>query len=79
MISSFKSLIRHAEDLYEILEKFQIDYFFTETGVIKQDLMDNWKGHQAADIVLKNETAFIFGKKIENIEFEMDSTELIQA
>lgn len=78
MISSLKTLIRHGGNLYEILERFQTEYFFTEERLLNKDLLDNWKGHLKADIALKNGATFLLCRKIEDLEFEMVSTDLIQ-
>lgn len=79
MISSLKTLIRHDGNLYEILEKFQTEYFFTQENQLNKDLLENWKGHLGADIALKNGATFLLCKKIEDLDFEMVSTDLIQA
>ena len=78
MISIVKALIRHSGDLYEILERFQTEYFFTQENELNNDLLQYWKGHLGADTALKNGTTFFLCKKIEDIEFEMISTDLIQ-
>jgi hypothetical protein len=74
MISSLKTLIRHDGNLYEILERFQTGYFFSEEGALKQELLDNWKGHLNADIALKKENVFLLCRRIEDLDFEMIST-----
>jgi hypothetical protein len=79
MISSLKTLIRHDGNLYEILEKFQTEYFFTEERLLNKDLLENWKGHLGSDMALKNGATFLLCRKIEDLEFEMVSSDLIQA
>ena len=79
MISTLKALIRHDGNLYEILEKFQTEYFFTEERLLNKDLLENWKGHLRADIALKNGPTFLLCRRIEDLDFEMVSTDLIQA
>ena len=43
------------------------------------DLFDAWKGHLKADVVLKKDPHFFFCKKIDDIEFEMVGSEVIEA
>lgn len=79
MITSFKTLLRQKEDLFEVIRDFSIEYFYSDEKLLKQDLFDAWKGHLGADVALKSDSRFFFCKRIEELEFEMVSTELIEA
>ena len=79
MISAYRKLLRQKEDLFEIVETFMIEYFYSDERLLKQDLFDAWKGHLKADVVLKKDPHFFFCKKIDDIEFEMVGSEVIEA
>jgi|GEM_PF-1739744 len=79
MITAHRKLLRQKDDLYEVIETFGIEYFYNDEKLLKQELFGSWKGHLGADVALKNDSRFFFCKKIEEIEFEMVSTEVIEA
>lgn len=79
MITAHRKLLRQKEDLFEVVETFRIEYFYDDERLFKQDLFDAWKGHLNVDIVLKKDPQFFFCKKIEDIELEMISAEIIGA
>ena len=79
MLSSHRTLLRQKDDLFEVIEVFSSDYFFDDKNELKRELFDWWKRVLSADTALKNESKFFFCKKIEELEFEMISTELILA
>jgi hypothetical protein len=79
MITSTRTLLRQKDDLYEIIRDFSVEYFYGDDKLIKRDLFDDWKEFLSADIVLKKDSRFFFCKRVEELEFEMVSTEIVPA
>lgn len=78
MISSYKSLIRQGDNLYEVIESFSTDYFYNDEKLLLKELFDSWKEYLKADIALKNGAKLYFCKKIEEIEEVLeDSKEIV--
>lgn len=78
MISSYKSLIRQGDNLYEVIESFNVDYFYNNEKLLLKELFDSWKEYLKADIALKNGVKLYFCKKIEEIEEVLeDSKEIV--
>jgi len=68
MMSSYRTLIRQKDNLYEVIESFNIDYFYDDEKLLKQELFDAWKSHLRADIALKNGVRFYFCKNVQEAE-----------
>lgn len=77
MITPHRALLRDKDRLYEVIDIFGVEYFYDDDRLLKQKLFDEWKEYLKADIALKNDQKFFFCKNIEEIEFEMVSTELV--
>ena len=76
MMSSYKTLIRQGDNLYEVIETFSIDYFYDNEKLLKKELFDGWKEQLKADIALKNGARFYFCRNSEEAIEVLDDTEI---
>jgi hypothetical protein len=63
-------LIRHNDDMFLVIREFALSYLTNKDGTTKNKPFNLWKEYLEADMVLKNQTHFMFCQKIVEPEWE---------